>query len=76
MRIADYTILDMYEFSLTTVLRVIENCSTSNISRVLSESLKVIKRDIKRYWRILCSNTAGRVFLYYIDNLKLYSLVA
>jgi len=73
MRIADYTVLDMYEFSITSALKVAENCSTSELSRALSERQEVIRKDTERYWRILCREETGRPFLYYIDNLKLYA---
>lgn len=72
VRIADYTVLDMYEFSVTSALRVLEECSTSGLSNALSERISAVKKDTKRYWRIKCEESE-RVFLYYVDNLKLYT---
>ncbi|MCC6054839.1 MAG: hypothetical protein LM589_05950 [Thermosphaera sp.] len=72
MRIADYTVLDMYEYSIKTALRAIEKCSSSELGKVLDERLELIRKDVKRYWRIACNGGDGRVFLYYVDNLKLY----
>jgi len=39
MRMADYTILDMYEFSIISALRVVKACSTSELKRVLVERM-------------------------------------
>jgi hypothetical protein len=72
MRVADYTVLDMYEFSVTSALRVLEECSISRLNNTISERISTIKKDTKRYWRILCEESK-RVFLYYVDNLKLYA---
>jgi len=72
MRIADYTVLDMYEFSIMSAVRIIENCSTNELQDIINSRLEAIRKDIKRYWRILCNEPDGRVFLYYVDNLKLY----
>jgi len=73
MRIADYSVLDMYEFSINGALRVIESCSRNELSRIINDREKAVRRDTKRYWRIRCEEQTGEVFLYYIDNLKLYA---
>jgi hypothetical protein len=73
MRIADYTILDMYEFSISTALKAVETCSRDALGQVLGERMEAIKKDVKRYWRILCNEGGEKVFLCYIDNLKLYT---
>ncbi|MCI4437804.1 MAG: hypothetical protein JHC33_13440 [Ignisphaera sp.] len=73
MRIADYTVLDMYESSISSALSVIETCSERSLEDVLSQRIESIRKDVKRYWRILCNDAQAKPFLYYIDNLRLYT---
>uniref|UniRef100_A0A7C2VHA7 Uncharacterized protein n=1 Tax=Ignisphaera aggregans TaxID=334771 RepID=A0A7C2VHA7_9CREN len=73
MRIADYTILDMYEFSISGALKIIDGCMENGLEDIYSQRIYKIKKDVKRYWRILCSEPQSKPFLYYIDNLKLYT---
>lgn len=73
MRIADYSILDMYEFAVTTALKVVESCSEEEARMISASREDAIKRDTKRYWRILCKDKPSRAFMYYVDNLKLYT---
>ncbi|MEZ0394535.1 MAG: hypothetical protein ABWK00_05800 [Desulfurococcaceae archaeon] len=68
MRIADYTILDMYEWSVSSALKALEELRTGHVpSEILSERRRAVERDKKRYWRISCSG--GRPFLLYVDVL-------
>lgn len=72
LRIADYTILDMYEKSVTEALEVIKALTTNrmvNVENILGERELRIRKDKKRYWRILCDQ--GKVFLVYVDLLRL-----
>ncbi|NAZ11442.1 MAG: hypothetical protein GU361_01735 [Desulfurococcales archaeon] len=73
MRIADYSVLDMYEFSVNGALKAIESCSRNELLRIINDREKTVRRDTKRYWRIRCKEQTGEVSLYYIDNLKLYA---
>lgn len=71
LRIADYTILDLYEWSIHTArqaTRFIED--RENLFKILYERAGQIEKDKKRYWRINCSE-GKNIFLLYIDNLKL-----
>ena len=72
MRVADYTILDMYEYAVSGALRAVESCSTEELEKVLSDRLESVRRDVKRYWRVLCEEPTAKVLLYYLDNLRLY----
>lgn len=72
MRVADYTILDTYEYAVSEALRAVESCSAEELEKMLSDRLESIKRDVKRYWRVLCEEPTAKVFLYYVDNLRLY----
>jgi hypothetical protein len=73
MRIADYTVLDMYEYAVSGALEVSESCSGGKLGEVLSARLELIRRDVRRYWRIVCGEPTARAFLYYVDNLRLYA---
>ena len=72
LRIADYTILDMYENAVSGALGIVEGCSAEGLERTLNDRLEGIRRDVRRYWRILCGEPTARAFLYYVDNLRLY----
>ena len=72
LRIADYTVLDMYSFSVETGLRALK-CYAEGEKDCLEETLakrqEAVEKDKKRYWRI--RSEKGRVFMLYIDPLKL-----
>ncbi len=70
LRIADYTILDMYENAVSGALGIVEGCSAEGLERTLNDRLESIRRDVRRYWRILCGEPTARAFLYYVDNLR------
>ncbi|MEM1596583.1 MAG: hypothetical protein QXS24_05475 [Desulfurococcaceae archaeon] len=73
LRIADYTILDLYEWSINTARQAITYIKIKdkeNLSKILHERVERVERDKKRYWRIACSERRN-LFLLYIDNLKL-----
>lgn len=66
MRIADYTVLDLYETCVNEVLNAIEKgASRQSLEEISSLRRSRIEADKKRYWRIMCSN--GKPFLFYID---------
>lgn len=67
LRIADYSILDMYRWSTENAWKALNE---GDISRALEAREEKVLADIKRYWRI--SSSKGRVFLAYIDNLSLF----
>jgi len=73
LRIADYTILDMYEKSIQESIEAIRLLSSINnierINEILKERTSRVEKDRKRYWRIICKED-GKVFIYYIDPLK------
>ncbi len=65
LRIADYTILDLYEDCVNEALDVLEG--RAGADAVLGGRRGKIERDKKRYWRISCET--GAPFLYYVDVL-------
>lgn len=72
LRIADYTILDMYSKVVVRGLDLIEcykNRDRDCVEEILRERTEIIKRDTKRYWRI--KSSSGWVFLLYIDPFKI-----
>ncbi len=72
LRIADYTILDMYRECVLEGLEAIR-CLRENdvncIRKIITKRRDRVARDKKRYWRI--SSGEGRVFLTYIDPLEI-----
>lgn len=66
LRIADYSILDMYQWSTENAWKALNE---GKISQALEEREEKVLKDIKRYWRI--TSDKGRVFLAYIDNFRL-----
>ncbi len=73
LRIADYTILDMYEYSVkraSNVLEALREGAKPLLDELVSSAKSKCVADTKRYWRIKCDN--GKVFMHYIDNLALY----
>lgn len=69
LRIADYSILDMYEQSIDEVYALLEKRRFESVEDLVRTRANRIARDKRRYWRILCDT--GRSFLYYIDLFKL-----
>ena len=73
LRIADYTILDMYEYSVkraAKALDILRQDAKPSADEIVSSAKSKCAADTKRYWRIKCDN--GKVFMHYIDNLALY----
>lgn len=71
LRIADYTVLDMYEWCIENTEKVVERLRNgSPFSDLVNERLSLVKRDKKRYWRIACED-GKQLFLLYVDILKL-----
>lgn len=72
LRIADYTILDMYSVNVIEGMKALECLKENNIeciSEILTKRKEFIEKDTKRYWRIKTSK--GKPFLAYIDLLRL-----
>ena len=70
LRIADYTILDIYEASVGEVLNAIEKGVSRELLEKISDGRRsVIEADKKRYWRIACDS--GKPFLYYVDMVNI-----
>lgn len=70
LRIADYTVLDMYEWSIETARKAIQLVKRGeSVASVLKERALRVERDKKRYWRIACSE-GDRLFLLYLDLLR------
>ena len=67
LRIADYTVLDFYQWSTLNAWSAIRE---RRVDEALEERERKILKDVKRYWRI--SSERGRVFLVYVDNLRLF----
>lgn len=65
LRIADYSVLDLYEWSTTQAQKLwLDNVS---VEEVLSERLAAMKKDEKRYWRLQRGSMDPRTFLVYLD---------
>jgi len=72
LRIADYTILDMYRVMVLNAMSILESLKKSErgaVEKLFEERAKVVERDVKRYWRIV--SESGKPFLTYLDPLKL-----
>lgn len=73
LRIADYSILDMYEKNVSEALEVVRKIRAGEIceeefSQVIENRVKRVEKDSKRFWRI--KRSEGRPFLYYVDPLQ------
>lgn len=72
LRIATYSILDMYADCLEEALRVIRG--EAGLGEVLAARRGRVEKDSSRYWRISCrEGESGEPFLLYIDMLALSS---
>ncbi|HIE55516.1 MAG TPA: hypothetical protein EYP90_10100 [Chromatiaceae bacterium] len=74
LRIADYSIVDIYEQSVMEAMEVISrfklgSLKIGEIEQILRSRHEKIKIDTNRYWRIKCSE--GKPFLYYVDMLSI-----
>jgi len=74
LRIADYSIIDIYEQSVMEAMEVISkfklgSLKIEEIEQILGNRREKIKIDTNRYWRIKCSE--GKPFLYYVDMLSI-----
>jgi len=72
LRIADYTILDMYSEMIKVGLKIIEyymRGDKDHVEKLLNERREKVKKDTKRYWRIKADS--GKPFMTYIDLLSL-----
>ena len=72
LRIADYTILDMYEKCVMENIEALKCFRFGNtycVKKIIEERCNRVKNDKKRYWRIISDE--GRPFLTYIDPLNI-----
>ncbi|MEM4425333.1 MAG: hypothetical protein QW335_05085 [Candidatus Nezhaarchaeales archaeon] len=68
LRIADYSVLDLYEWSTTQAQKLwFDDVS---IEEVMSERATAIKRDERRYWRLQRGSLEPRTFLVYLDLIQ------
>lgn len=65
LRIADYTVLDFYIWSIENAERL---WTEEDPKRIIGERLGRIGKDSKRYWRIIGE---GKKFLIYLDPVRL-----
>lgn len=71
LRIADYSVLDMYAWSSEHGFEALKRLAASeDISGFLEERKKRVEKDRRRYWRII--GEKGRDFLVYLDPLLLF----
>jgi len=68
LRIADYSILDLYEWSTSHAERIWEH--EVNVESMIAERLKAIEKDKKRYWRLERGSLEPRTFLVYLDLIQ------
>lgn len=64
-RIADYSVLDLYEWSTTQAQKLW--LKDVNIEELISERSVAVKKDWKRYWRLQRGDSEPRTFLVYLD---------
>ena len=72
LRIADYTVLDMYEECVMENLKAIKCINSRDVgclANIIESRRNKVKEDKKRYWRIMSDE--GRPFITYIDPLKI-----
>ena len=65
LRIADYSVLDLYEWSTTQAQGLWQK--EVDVEKLISERVAAIKRDQKRYWRLQRGELEPRTFLVYLD---------
>ncbi|MET1127729.1 MAG: hypothetical protein ABWW70_00210 [Thermoproteota archaeon] len=71
LRIADYTVLDMYSICVEEALDAIRSARVGDEARVeaiLRRRAERVSKDAKRYWRIAAEK--GKPFLTYVDLLR------
>jgi len=68
LRIADYSVLDLYEWSTTQAQRLWQK--DVDVEELISERVAAIKRDQKRYWRLQRGELEPRTFLVYLDLIQ------
>jgi len=65
-RIADYTVLDMYEWATDNGLEVVKALAEGrDPSELLSARRERVARDVKRYWRV--AGEEGEAFVAYLN---------
>lgn len=70
LRIADYSILDLYEWSTTQAQKLwLEDV---NVEELISERLVAIRKDERRYWRLQRGSMEPRTFLAYLDLVQIF----
>ncbi|MHC1601145.1 MAG: hypothetical protein ACXQTB_02220 [Candidatus Nezhaarchaeales archaeon] len=65
LRIADYSVLDLYEWSTSHAQKLWD--SEVDIENLVAERLKAIRKDEKRYWRLQRGDLEPTTFLVYLD---------
>jgi len=65
LRIADYSVLDLYEWSTAQAQKLWQE--EVDIEELISERMVAIKRDQKRYWRLQRGELEPKTFLVYLD---------
>jgi len=68
LRIADYSVLDLYEWSTINAEKLWE--PKVNVEDLVNERLEAIKRDEGRYWRLRRDNLEPKTFLIYLDLIQ------
>lgn len=72
LRIANYTVLDMYEKCIIENIEALECLRSGNtecVMEIIKQRYSRVQKDKKRYWRII--SDSGRPFLTYIDPLNI-----
>lgn len=68
LRIADYSVLDLYEWSTTQAQKLwLEDVS---VEELISERFTAIRKDEKRYWRLHRGSLEPRTFIVYLDLIQ------
>ncbi|MEM1538078.1 MAG: hypothetical protein QXK12_05475 [Candidatus Nezhaarchaeales archaeon] len=68
-RIADYTVLDLYAWSSLHAEQLWD--PTLNYDSFIDDRAKRVKKDVKRYWRLMKGTDQPKPFLGYIDVARL-----
>ncbi|MEM4576486.1 MAG: hypothetical protein QW701_03350 [Candidatus Nezhaarchaeales archaeon] len=70
LRIADYSVLDLYEWSTTQAQKLW--LQGINVEELIRERIAAIKKDEKRYWRLQRGEEEPKAFLAYLDLVQAF----
>lgn len=69
LRIADYSVLDLYEWSTTQAQKLW--FQSINVEELIRERAMAVRKDGKRYWRLQRGEAEPKTFLAYLDLVQI-----